>query len=150
MPVTMKQVRAALDPDEVDYAAAARLGPDAFPHLETLVAGDDPGLAAKAAYLAGRIRDERSAGVLERAAANRDARVRVAAAAAARDLPADAASRILTNLVLDADAGVQKLALGSVPDRASPELRATLERLSRTARNTALRTMSKDVLRRLP
>jgi hypothetical protein len=48
------RVRAALEPEEPDYAAAAQLGP-AVPHLQTLIQGDDPMLASKASYLASLI-----------------------------------------------------------------------------------------------
>jgi hypothetical protein len=125
----MEQVRKALDPDEPDYDKAAQLGPDALPHLEVLVGGEDIGLASKAASLAGRIRDERSVAVLDKAASHGDARVRVAAAAAAKGLPASGASRVLERLVADRDIGVQKHALRSVPTRASAELRQKIESL---------------------
>ncbi len=149
MPVTMKQVRAALDPDEPDYAKAARLGPDALPHLARLIAGKDPGLASKAASLAGMIAHERAVPVLEKAAKSKDARVRVAAAASARHLPAPGASRVLAALIQDADVGVQKVALRSVPAGATPELRSKVETLSKSRGNPAIRDLSKEVLARL-
>src|SRR5437867_4118299 len=103
MPVTLEQVRAALDPEEPDYPKAARiLGPEALPHLERLIASDHPMLASKAAYLAGLIGTERSAEVLRRAARSGDVRVRIAAAAAAGNLPPASASDVLLNLVDDA------------------------------------------------
>ena len=44
------QVRKYLDPEEPDYkAAAAALGAEALPVLESLVRGADPLLASKAA-----------------------------------------------------------------------------------------------------
>ena len=49
MSVTMEDVRAALDPDEVDYPEASRLGPGALPHLMTLVQEAEPGLEGVAA-----------------------------------------------------------------------------------------------------
>ena len=147
MPVSMVDVRRVLDPDEVDYDAASQLGADALPHLSVLVEGDEPGLAAKAAYLAGRIGDDQSEGVVALAATNSDARVRVAAASAASMLPAEAASRVLTDLVLDDDMGVQKLAVRSVPSRPSSNLRANLQRLSETSPEGALREMATGALR---
>jgi HEAT repeat protein len=147
--VTMADVRGALDPDEVDYAFAAQLGPDALPHLMALVEGADPGLAAKAAYLAGKIRGTASEAVVAAAAASDDARVRVAAASAASMLAPEAASRVLTGLVLDADTGVQKLALRSVPAEASPNLRASIEQLSQAGPELAVRPMVTETLDRL-
>ena len=96
MPVTMEQVRAALDPEEPDYEKAAKLGADALPHLAKLIARKDPNLASKAASLAGMIKDERAVRVVEKAAKHEDVRVRVAAAYSAQYLPLEDASRVLT------------------------------------------------------
>jgi HEAT repeat protein len=147
MPVSMEEVRRALDPDEVDYGAAAALGEDALPHLRTLVEGDDPGIAAKAAYLAGLINGTQSEAVLAIAASHSDARVRASAASAASNLGAEAAERVIADLVLDDDVGVQKLALRSVPAAASQDLRSKVERASQTAPHESLRKMASDALR---
>ena len=55
MKITIKNLRAQLEREEPDYAAAARLGPAALPVLEQLIQGEDTLLAAKAAYLASLI-----------------------------------------------------------------------------------------------
>jgi hypothetical protein len=133
MAVTMQQVRAELDPDEPDYACAAGLGADALPHLETLIEGADAQLAAKAASLAGMISAADSSAVLEKAARHGDPRVRVAAAAASRNLSDAEASRLLSHLVGDSDIGVQKVALRSVPPAMTAELQDELERVGRSA-----------------
>ena len=65
MPITMKDVRAWLDADEVDYENAKKLGSAAIPFLMELVQGGDLGLASKATYLASMIKSEQSAAVLE-------------------------------------------------------------------------------------
>lgn len=52
MSVTMKAVLEVLEPDEPNYDKAVSLGLDSLPHLRTLVQGDDPMLAAKAAFAA--------------------------------------------------------------------------------------------------
>lgn len=133
MAVTMKQVRNALDPDEPDYPRAAELGAEALPHLDALIEGDDSQLAAKAASLAGMISAAGSSAVLEKAARHTDARVRVSAAAACRNLSGPEASHLLSRLIGDSDIGVQKVALQSVPPTAVAELRDALERLPRLA-----------------
>lgn len=79
---TETQVRKYLDPEEPDYpAAAAALGVEALPVLETLVQRGDPLLASKAAYLASLIPHEHAARVLEQAAQSDHPTVRIAAAA---------------------------------------------------------------------
>jgi HEAT repeat protein len=143
----MEQVRAALDPEEPNYTQAARLGPEALPHLEKLIARKDPNLASKAASLAGMIRDPRAQRVLEKAAKHTDVRVRVAAAHSAQHLPGPAASEVLTTLVTDDDVGVRKVALRSVPAEATPELRASVEKLAKG--RTPLADLSKEVLARI-
>lgn len=148
MAVSMAEVRRALDPDEVDYAAAAGLGEDALPHLHALVETGDPGMAAKAAYLAGLINGGDSEAVVALAAAHEDARVRASAASAASNLEAAATERVIADLVLDDDAGVQKLALRSVPAQLSQSMRSKVQRAKETAPHASLRQIASDALNR--
>ena len=124
MAVDMDQVRAALDPEEPNYPAAAKLGPDALPHLERLITGDHPGLAAKAAYLAGLIGTEKSLPAMDKAARSGQTAVRIAAAAGAQHLAGDHAEAVLLQLVDDSDPGVRKVAARSAPAGMSDALRA--------------------------
>jgi hypothetical protein len=110
MAVTMAQVRALLDVDEPDYLEAAALGPDAIPHLKTLVREADAMLASKAAYLAGLIATDAALDVVKAAAESSEPVVRVAAAAAVRNLSPAAGTRVLNPLLTDPDPGVRKAA----------------------------------------
>lgn len=116
MVVTMQQVLDALNPEEPNYHIAAKLGPDAIPHLENLVKSREPMLASKAAYLASLIQDKGAADVLKAAAKHGNPIVRVAAAAGVRNLDPAAASEVLTLLKDDQDAGVRKRAMKSVAE----------------------------------
>lgn len=127
MAVTMKQVRAALDPEEPDYTEVVQLGPDALKHLQALVASEDPMLASKAAYAAGLFTGDKAEAIVKSAAASEDPIVRVAAAASAANMPEDAASAVLAELVTDADEGVRKVARSAVPVNPSEELVTRLE-----------------------
>ena len=132
MAVDMDQVRAALEPEEPDYQAAAKkLGADALPYLEKVITGDHTGLAAKAAYLAGLIGTDKSVAAMEKATKSASPPVRIAAAAAARHLAGEHAESVLLQLVDDADAGVRKAAALSAP---------TVESEALNARVAALRT----------
>jgi HEAT repeat protein len=122
MAVTMKDVRAALDPEEPDYQEAAKLGAAALPHLAALVSSDDTMLASKATFLAGLIKHAKSAEIVEKAARSSHPAVRVAAAAAAANLPASGANAVLMELIGDSDPGVRKLARTAVPSKPSPKL----------------------------
>lgn len=95
MSVTMKAVLEVLEPDEPNYDKAASLGPDSLPHLRTLVQGDDPMLAAKAAFAASLLEGDQGKDVVAAAAHSETASIRVAAAAAANNLPADSAAVVL-------------------------------------------------------
>jgi HEAT repeat protein len=121
MVVTLQQVLDALNPDEPNYTIAAKLGPDALPHLENLVKTGEPMLASKAAYLASLIQGKRAVGVLKAAAQHTDPVVRVAAAAGVHNLvrtgvDPTAAEEILTSLKNDQDIGVRKHAMKSIPE----------------------------------
>lgn len=126
--VTMHEVRRRLDADEVDYDEAAALGPDALPYLAELAHGDDMMLASKAVYLASVIGGGDSAAIVADAAERGDPVVRVAAAAALRNLAVDDFERVGETLLDDDDPGVRKVAMGSVAAADSPALTAKMRR----------------------
>jgi HEAT repeat protein len=80
MVVTMEQVKSIINSTEPNYEEGARLGPDALPHIETIIKTADPVLASKAAYFASFIDDEKSINTLNLAAQSNDSKVRMAAA----------------------------------------------------------------------
>src|SRR4030095_13167114 len=98
MPTTMEDVLAVLTQDEVDYARAQQLGPEAVPFLDQLVRGPDLNLASKAGYLARLIESDRSTEVLAAAAARPEPVVRVAAASGVRNLKEAQAERLIERL----------------------------------------------------
>jgi hypothetical protein len=135
MAVNMEQVRAALNPEEPDYPKAAKqLGAAALPHLEKIIGGTDPSLAAKSAYLAGLIGGGQAASAVAKAARSGDAAVRIAAAAASKHLPADDRETVLLQLVDDADQGVTKVAVRSAPAAMSDTLRSRVTAATRKAK----------------
>lgn len=126
MTTTEARVRKHLDPEEPNYsAAAAELGPEALPILETLVQSADPLLASKAAYLASLIPDAEADRVIEQAARSEHATVRIAAAAGLRSRP-DMEAGTAEELLSDPDAGVRKVAARTTRGRA-PRRDATEE-----------------------
>jgi len=113
MAVTFEQVRAALEPEEPDYASAAQLGADAIPYLTQLVQGDDPMLASKAAYLASLIESADADAVVAMAANSAHEAVRAAAAASVRNLSQMQVS-LVESLLHDQDASIRKVTLHSI------------------------------------
>jgi HEAT repeat protein len=144
MPVTMQDVLALIDLDEIDYPAAAeQLGPEALPLLEELAEGGDAMLAAKAVYLASLISDPASARILERAAQHPDARVRVAAAAGLRNLPEQDVEPQIDGLLEDGDVGVRKVALQSAAAFDTPAMITRIQRLAERDPEPAMRDLAK-------
>ena len=149
MPVTMEQVVNQLDREEPEYEQAARLGPEALPHLETLIQGENLNLAAKAASLAGIINASQSAEVLELAARHPEPVVRVAAAASAKNLshmPTSLAMALLT----DPDAGVRKWTLKSLEVQHPEGIRGRVEEIIRDDPDSGLRERARQIIDQLP
>jgi hypothetical protein len=149
MAVTLEQVRALIDRDEPDYVEAARLGPDALPHLRTLVTQGDPMLASKAAYLASLIPAAEAADVVELAARSPHDTVRVASAAGVRNLQS-VPDTLISQLAADLDFGVRKTMLSSIQSNPRPELRTKLQEIAQNDPTSSLRTTAEAILRTMP
>lgn len=134
MPTTEAQVRAYLEPEEPNYqAAAAALGAEALPVLESLIQNADPLLASKAAYLASMIPGEQAARALEQAARSDHPTVRVAAAAGLRKR-SDLSDDVANALMADPDQGVRKVAAKAARGRSRSGAPGTAPELPAAAR----------------
>jgi len=149
MQVTLQEVLRQLDTDEPDYTALAALGPDAVPHLATLIRGEDPGIASKAAFLVSLIHGDESVDALSLAIASPHDAVRVAAAAGLRNLAAPQAARLADRLLDDADVGVRKLALGAAGRLGLTMLEGKVRSMATGDHSPALRRMAREELRNL-
>jgi HEAT repeat protein len=149
MAITMKDVRAWLDADEVDYKKAKRLGSAAIPFLMELVQGGDLGLASKATYLASLIKSEQSAAVLETAVARNEPVLRVAAASGIRNLPEVQAERVLDLLINDPDVGIRKVTLKSADRFRSSSVLAKLQQMAETDPETFVRELAASTLKKM-
>ena len=149
MAVTMKQVRAALDVEEPDYPAAAEaLGTGALTHCRKLAGSADALLASKATYLASLVGGSQGAEIVATAARHADPEVRVASAAAARNLTAHEARGPLAALLADSDTGVRKTALRAVGEEADEDLQARVRHLLDAETDPHLRGLARDALMR--
>ena len=149
MAVTMKDVRAWLDADEVDYSKAKRLGAAAIPFLMELVQGGDLGLASKATYLASLIKSEQTEAVLKTAAARNEPVLRVAAASALRNLPEVQAGRVLDLLINDPDAGIRKVTLKSADRFRSSQVMAKLQQMAETDPEPFVRELAASTVKKV-
>ncbi len=149
MSIKMQDVRAHLELDEPDYATAAEMGPDALPFLDKLVEDKNAMLASKATYLASLIKHHDAAGIVRHAATHADPIVRLAAAAAAKNIAPEDANDVLEPLVGDRDSGVRKVAINSIPDTPSRSLRDRLQTNADDEADPDLRTLCRDTLSRI-
>ena len=130
MPTIEEQIEKYLNVDEPDYAKAARLGTGALPHLEVLARVADPGLAAKAVYLASLIAGDASAYVIDAAARRDDPVVRVAAASALSRVSTSQLTDTVVRLLADEEIGVRLRAVAALPSEYNPELSHRLGQLA--------------------
>lgn len=148
MAVTMDDVVRKLLPDEGNLHRAARvLGPDALPHLETLVEGEDLMLATKAAYVAGLIPGGEA--IVQRAARSGERAVRMAAATVAQRMPAAQSAAVVTTLLGDDDAEMRQMAVAAVTAESPAEVHEALAAMAERDPHPHLRALSQDVLRRM-
>ena len=155
MSVTMEQVLEQLTPIEPDYEEAVKLGRDAMPHLEQLVASNDLILAPRAVHLAGLIGGDKAVRILLSAARSPVTIIRVHAASAARNLPKEKREDILLKTLDDSDFKVRNVALKSIkalsPAAAMSEaLQKKITALSKSDPEQFIRESSNDLLKHSP
>jgi HEAT repeat protein len=146
MAITVNDVRAFLDAEEVDYAAASLLGAEALPILDELVHGDDPMLASKATYLASLIPGDRQPAILADAASSPEVTVRVAAASGLANLDEPEAAALVDNLLGDDDFGVRKQAVRSASAFDSASMADRVRRVAEGDPEELLRGIAADAL----
>ncbi|MBV8034856.1 hypothetical protein [Roseateles sp.] len=142
------QVKTWLDPEEPDYAAAARtLGAAALPALKQLIGGADLALASKATYLASLIPHPDATTALRLAQGRSEPLMRVAAAAGIRNLAPAHGEALFDALQHDPDAGVRKVALSAAATLTSPAMLQRLRALSTSDPEPHLRELAGALLR---
>ena len=153
MAVTKTEVVAVVRQIEPDPAAAARLGPDALPHLRKLVVGEDISVARRAASVATKIHDRRALAVVSLAANSEHPEVRLAAAAELWRLAEFDVTKLATRALVDLDPAVRRRGLRSValmsPDVLKPTLRKRLEAVGARDLHPANRALASALTARL-
>jgi HEAT repeat protein len=146
MALSLNDVRARIDLDEIDYPAlAAALGPPALPHLQALVAGRNAMVASKAAYLAGLIGGPGAVAVVQAAAHRAEPEVRVAAASSLGNLAPSLVEGLAERLLGDAEVGVRKQAVKSVAGLRSPLLQKRVKEMAQKDPDTLIRSLATKV-----
>lgn len=131
MPVTMKQVLAEIDREEPNYPAFVKLGAGALPHLQMIVAAEDPLKSAKAAYAASIIGGAGAVELLRAAAEHHDPQVRIAVAQGLLNLAQAAPTELVMKSLDDADPGVRKLGLRTAGLLKRPEFAARVAEIEK-------------------
>lgn len=124
--MTKAQVLAVVRLIEPNPAAAAKLGPDALPHLRALIRGDDIGIARRAASVATKIHDRRAVAVVSLAAESVHPEVRLAAAAEVWRLAEFDVGKPVARLLSDRDPAVRRRALRSLAQLPAASLKPAL------------------------
>jgi HEAT repeat protein len=136
-----------LKQEETDYAAAAQLGEAALPILKSIIEGNNEALASKAASLAGMIGGAGGTEALVEAAKHPSEIVRVAAAAASRQLLPSQSEMVLEHLIDDADIGVAKYTLQSIKaKKLSAHFEPKLREMSDKHPQEGIKAMAKSLL----
>src|SRR6185436_12011611 len=142
MPTNMNEVLAYLEPDEPNYAQAAKLGPDALPYLKEIIDKQDVMLASKAAYLVSLIKSEESLLILEYAALNKNPTIRVAVASGIRNISENDANMLLDKFIEDKDVGVRKVTLKSVSKFKSNSIVSKVQKLLESDPEPSIRKLA--------
>ncbi|WP_316797538.1 HEAT repeat domain-containing protein [Pedobacter agri] len=146
-----EQVIAFLRQDELDYpAAAAKFGAAVLPLLKALIEGNDENLAIKAAYLAGYIKHDSVAEIINSAASNKFTAVRVAAAYGSQKLSAADASKVLDKSLDDVDPGVLKVAIRSVESlNIAKNFKAKLGNIGKVQLDLNVKGFANDLIKKI-
>ena len=146
MPISMKQLKQALECDEPDYQKLAKLGNSAVRHLHHLIKDKSPMLASKAASLATMIGTHDAAKVVEKGAQHKDITVRVAAAHGAPLLSEKDAEPFLLRLLSDRSADVVFRATRAAAECTLPSIQTKLQSLSKRRKQSHIRAAAKESL----
>lgn len=111
MAITLEDLKRQLSDIEPSEGTYQGIGAAEVPLLDQLLQDPDHIVASRAVFALSRIRDRRSLGLLQRAAADVRPQVRVAVAASSVQIPAAERSRVLLPLLNDAETGVRKFAV---------------------------------------
>ena len=142
MPVTMKDVRAFLDSEEVDYNSAKKLGPAALPFLQELAEGGNLALATKAVYLASLIKGTAARAIVERAAQSPEVLLRVTAASGIKNMSERQSGKIFYALIDDEDPGIRKVAMNSAAHFTTQKALKKLSKLASSDKESFLRELA--------
>jgi len=146
MPTNMNEVLAYLEPDEPNYALAAKLGPDALPFLKEIIDKQDVMLASKAAYLVSLIKSDESISILEYAARKKDPTIRVAVASGIRNISEKDANILLDKFIEDQDIGVRKVTLKSVAKFKSKSIISKVQKLLKSDPEPSIRKLASNII----
>jgi HEAT repeat protein len=146
---TLDQVRSLLSDIEPSEQTFASLNVEDLPQLEALLSHDEEEwMSARAVHALSRIDDPRARQAIVRASADARPTLRIAVARALPRLEAPVHERLLDTLLDDADVGVRKFALGSVPLAVAAGTRAKIGRIAESDGSEALRALAGAVLAR--
>ena len=149
MPMTLEQLRSQLSAIEPDERMYQGIGPSEIPLLEQLLQDEEPWMASRAVFALSRIPHPEAMRILSQVTADPRPEVRVSLAASARNMPPQAASDILLNLLDDADVGVRKFSVDSIAPVHNKAVHAKLKEIEGQDPSPAIRKMARTRMEEL-
>ena len=146
MAMTLEELRHQLSDIEPDEATYSGIGADEIPLLEQLARDPEAWMASRAVFAASRVADARAKAILARAAGDPRPQLRVAAAAATKNLEPAAANSLLLQALNDSDLGVRKFAVHRSRRRIASRCTRRLRELESADPAPAIRTAAKSRL----
>lgn len=126
MPMTIDQLRRQLSTIEPNEAMYAGIGSSEISLLKQLLRDPEPWMSARAIFALSRIADDSAVEIIRKSIHDVRPEIRVAIAASATNLAANASNTILAEILDDKDVGVRKFAIQSVSTENDPSIHAKL------------------------
>lgn len=142
----VRNILSEIEPDEGMYSL---ITVEDIPHLKMLMKDSEAWLGARAVFALSRLNRDESSDLIIKAMNDKRTEVRVAVAVVSPRLPTSVSERVLNVLLEDEDIGVKGLAVESIPENPSMELKNKLQELALYDTSDYIRKISKEKLSRV-
>jgi HEAT repeat protein len=144
MPKSVAELRAQLSDIEASERMYEGIDSSDVDALTRMVQEEEDWLAARAVHALSRIESGEARQAVAAAAEDPRMEVRVAAAASAAVLPAEASDTVLSKLLDDPQSAVRKFAVKSTSPRNSSEIRERVSEMASSEKSAGLRRVAEE------
>ncbi len=153
MALSKEDLRLLLSNEEPNYPNLAKqINKNNLKDLMSIAKGNDAMLASKAIYLASLLHDAEADEIVDYASKSRNALKKIAAASAIVNLEVGHKKDIIAQRLLrTTDVSLKKLVLNALKkgEKVSPRLKKSIESISRVDKNSLIKDLSKQTLKRV-